>query len=317
MLLCFHIVGCADMQMCRCADEFDVIILNLAYRLMIFMKIHLKLGFGVLLLAIILIATSFKPREIAWTAIGDSITYLNDHLNETDNRLTKGYLTDVVEQLPNFHYINQGHNGWPATGVAKAIDSLGIQKSDVYTIFLGTNDWWYGEPLGTLDDYSGNTGYKTIFGAFRVIINKVRSLNPDAKIILMTPLQRGDFVYVGDSHNNAWGSDKPRNKLMLSQVADAVKAIGVYEHLPVVDLYYNSGITVANMVKFKMLKDPNTRQYKHYKFPAYEHIFFNPDSDKYPYPLAAMDNSFDGLHPSDKGCKVIAGMLVGAFKKME
>ena len=49
-----------------------------------------KLKLTTLLLALILISTSFKQKEITWTAIGDSITYLNDHLDETGNRLTKG-----------------------------------------------------------------------------------------------------------------------------------------------------------------------------------------------------------------------------------
>jgi lysophospholipase L1-like esterase len=276
-----------------------------------------KLKLLTLLLTITLISTSFKPKEITWTAIGDSITYLNDHLDETGNRLTKGYLTDVVAQLPNIHYLNQGHNGWPATGIAEKIDSLGIQKSDVYTIFLGTNDWWYGKPLGTMKDYINNTGYRTTSGAFRIIINKIRSLNPDAKIIMMTPLQRSDFVYVGDSHNNAWGSYKAKNGQLLSQFADAVDSIAAYEHIPVVDLYYKSGITVQNMVKFKYLKDPKSGEYKNYKYPDYEGIPFNPDSDKYPYPIAAIDNAYDGLHPSDKGCRVIAGMLVGVLKGMK
>jgi lysophospholipase L1-like esterase len=135
-------------------------------------------------------------------------------------------------------------------------------------------------------------------------------LNPDAKIIMMTPLQRSDFVYVGDSHNNAWGSYKAKNGQTLEQFADAVRAIANYEHFVLIDLYHDSGITVENMVKFKRLKDPATGQYRDYKYPDYEGIPFNPDSDKYPYPLEAMDNSFDGLHPSDKGCRVIADMVV-------
>ena len=65
------------------------------------------------LLVLFLIAfffTSFSKKEITWTAIGDSITYLNDHPNETGNRISKGYMTMVTEALPNIHFINQGHN---------------------------------------------------------------------------------------------------------------------------------------------------------------------------------------------------------------
>ena len=63
----------------------------------------------VMLLAIIvLLVTSFTSKELKWVAIGDSITYLNDHRDETGNRITKGYMTRVVERLPNIKFINQG-----------------------------------------------------------------------------------------------------------------------------------------------------------------------------------------------------------------
>ena len=133
-------------------------------------------------------------KPIAWVAIGDSITYLNDHVDETGKRVTKGYMTQVVEQLPNVHYVNKGFNGWTAVQVAEKIDELGIEKADIYSVFLGTNDWWHGNRVGTLDDYKNNTGTKTFAGALRVIINKLKSLNKDADIILITPMQRVDFV---------------------------------------------------------------------------------------------------------------------------
>ncbi len=49
----------------------------------------------VVLLALLLLS-SFTEKEVTWVAIGDSITYLNDHLDETGNRVTKGYLTRVT-----------------------------------------------------------------------------------------------------------------------------------------------------------------------------------------------------------------------------
>src|SRR3954447_11683596 len=63
-------------------------------------------------IAIFCICSSFVPKEITWIAIGDSITYLNEHLKETGNRVSKGYMTRVTERLPYIHYVNQGHNGW-------------------------------------------------------------------------------------------------------------------------------------------------------------------------------------------------------------
>jgi len=105
---------------------------------------------------------SFQSKEITWVAIGDSITYLNEHQNETGNRITKGYMTRVVEKLPNIKYSNQGHNGWTAIRIATEIEKLGITKAAVYSIFLGTNDWWGSNPSGTMDDYQTNTGIATV-----------------------------------------------------------------------------------------------------------------------------------------------------------
>src|SRR5437868_8537003 len=96
--------------------------------------------------------TSFSSKEISWVAIGDSITYLNEHKNETGNRITKGYLTRVSEKLPGIHYINQGYNGWTAQRIAGNNEKLGLTKAGIYSVFLGTNDWWQGRPLGTLKD---------------------------------------------------------------------------------------------------------------------------------------------------------------------
>jgi hypothetical protein len=154
------------------------------------------------------------------------------------------------------NYINQGHNGWTSGGIADNIESLGIIPADVYSVFLGTNDWWQGRPIGTIDDYRNQTGNQTFYGSFAIIINKLRSLNKDAKIILITPLQRVDFVYIHDKTNNAWGSYKDKNGQSLEMFANALINIAEPEHCKLVDLYHKSGINYNNLIKFKRLKDP-------------------------------------------------------------
>ena len=270
---------------------------------------------GLMALTLLFQSMAFTPRVVTWTAIGDSITYLNDHHDETGNRITNGYMAVVAAKHPNISYINQGHNGWTTGGIAKEIENLGLIKTDVYSVFLGTNDWWSGLPLGSMDDYIHDTGCKSTFGAYRIIIRKIRRLNADAKIILITPMQRSDFVYISDAHNNAYGCYKPKNGQDLSQFADAVKEIGRYEHFPVIDLYYNSGMTVKNVVKFKRLKDTATGVYHNMKYPYYIGVPFHPGVDEYPYPVDAIGYTYDGLHPSDKGYQVIADKIMSVFKK--
>ncbi len=269
----------------------------------------------ILLCTLFYFITSFAKKEITWVAIGDSITYLNDHTNETGNRISKGYMTLVTEKLTNIHYTNQGHNGWTSGNIADNIEKIKLEKADVYSVFLGTNDWWHDRPVGTFSDYQNNTGSKTLYGAFRIIINKLHYLNKDAKIILITPMQRGDFVYINNKKNNAYGSYKEKSGQILEQFADAIDSIADYEHIKFVDLYHNSGITMKNMVKYKRLKDPQTGEYKNYNYPGYINILFNPDTDDYPYPVSAMNMTYDGLHPSDKGHAVIANMLIKIMKK--
>jgi lysophospholipase L1-like esterase len=270
----------------------------------------------VLLIILVVIHFSFTYKEITWVAIGDSITYLNEHPDETGNRVSKGYLTRVVEKIPNIHYVNQGHNGWTAVRIAAQIEKLGLEKADVYSIFLGTNDWWGGVPLGNFSDYENNTGNQTVNGAFRTIINKLHSLNPNAKIILITPMQRVDFVYINNFKNNAYGSYKDKNGQYLEAFANAVVTIANNEHFQVVDLYHAKGMDHKHLVKYKRLIDPKTGNYKNFTFPAFVDIPFNTEKDEYPYPEDASDITYDGLHPSDKGNQMISKKLAKILAKL-
>lgn len=271
----------------------------------------------VLLFPVIVLLSAYQQKEITWVAIGDSITYLNDHPNETGNRVTKGYLTGVVEKYPGLKYINKGYNGWTSGGIAQKVDDLGLTKADVYSVFLGTNDWWQGRPIGKLDDYKSDKGNSTVYGSFRIIVNKLKNLNPEAKIVLITPMQRNDFVYINGQTNNAYGSYKDKNGQTLEAFANAIDSIAAYEHIPVVDLYHNSKLDIKKLVKFKRLKDPKTGEYVNYSYPASIDIPFNAKTDEYPYPKEAVGLTYDGLHPSDSGNAIIADAITKAFKKLK
>src|ERR1700744_2118524 len=134
----------------------------------------LKQIFLTLIAACLFCSLKDNEREVTWVAIGDSITYLNDHTNETGNRVKKGYLTGTAEYFSNLRYINKGYNGWTSGGIAAHIDSLGLTKADIYSVFLGTNDWGQGRPVGTLEDYKNNKGNTSLYGSYRIIINKLR-----------------------------------------------------------------------------------------------------------------------------------------------
>jgi lysophospholipase L1-like esterase len=274
------------------------------------------LPLSLLLILGIWLLFSFTEKKIVWVAIGDSITYLNDHPDETGNRVSKGYLSRVVAELPNIRYINQGHNGWKSGDVAGKIEELGLVKADVYTVFLGTNDWWGGRPVGSIDDYKNKTGINSVYGSFRIIIDKIRQLNKEAKIVLITPMQRNDFVYLFNATNNAYGSYKTKNGQSLEAFANAVIAIGKIENIPVIDLYRDPLLDLKNLVNFKRLKNPRTGKYENYHYPQFTQIPFDPKNDEYPYPPTAANMTYDGLHPSDKGNEIIAKKVIKTFRQI-
>ncbi|MFN3758353.1 MAG: SGNH/GDSL hydrolase family protein [Algoriphagus aquaeductus] len=253
---------------------------------------------------------------MTWVAIGDSITYLNDHPEETGNRISKGYLSLVKERFPNLEVVNKGYNGWTAVRIAEEFAKLEIPKAEVYSIFLGTNDWWRGNPLGTIEDYKNASGPSTVAGSFREIVHQIRNLNPQAKIILITPMKRVDFVYINDFKNEALGSYRDKNGQSLESFADLLKAIFQLEGMELVDLYHQKGMDHADLVKYKRLKDSGTGEYKNFHYPDFIDIPFDPEKDEYPYPVEAIDVTYDGLHPSDKGYRMIAGELVPIFKRI-
>lgn len=267
----------------------------------------------VISLYVILSAFAF-PQKTTWIAIGDSITYLNDHLDETGDRVTQGYMSLVVKKIPGLEYENQGHNGWTVVRIAKEIDKLNLKAANVYTVFLGTNDWWGGQNLGTIEDYKHATGTSTVYGSYRIITDKLKSLNPKAIVILITPMKRLDFVYYNNKKNNAYGSYKLKNGKDLAEFANAVNEIGKLESYKVIDLYNSNDFNYKNIVNFKRLKDPQTGDYKNFKYPDFIDIPFNPETDEYPYPLEAINMTYDGLHPSDKEYRIIAKKIIKAMK---
>lgn len=273
----------------------------------------MKKIFGLMIAVVVL--SGCKKQHGTWLALGDSITYLNEHQGETAYRIKKGYMTMVTERLPGLSYVNKGFNGWTAVHIAEKIDWLGLTTADIYTVFLGTNDWWAGNRIGTMKDFEGNTGTGTIHGSFRIILDKFKMLNPSAKVILITPMQRSDFVYINGYRNNAYGSYKEKDGQTLEQVADAVIAIGAHEHIRVVDLFHEKSLAIPDLVAFKHLKDTATGAYRNFPYPDYIGVPFNPDTDEYPYPPEAARMTFDGLHPSDAGYEVITKLLLEAMRK--
>lgn len=249
-------------------------------------------------------------RNIDWCAIGDSFTYLNDHLDETDYRVTKGYLTRVCEKIPGLQYKNIGING----STTEDWLEVEIPEADFYTILLGTNDWAHEIPLGSEADFREKRS-GTILGNLAVILEKVRSVSPQAEILVLNPVERADFVYIFNPvENHCRGSYRQAGGQWLKDIAMGIYDICVKNGIDVLDLYHLSGFTQENLVRFKQVKTVNG--YEKLSYPDY--IDFGEDymEGEQPYPPEAIGMTYDGLHPSDMGNEIIAKCLAEKMKEM-
>lgn len=248
-------------------------------------------------------------RKISWCAIGDSFTYLNDHLDETGYRVTKGYLTGTCELLPQLEVRNMGING----SVTEDWLTVDIPKAGLYTVLLGTNDWNRSVPCGTEEDFKA-CRQGTILGNLGILLAHISSAAPEGKVIVMNPVERGDFVYIGDPENNAPGSYAPRSGQRLDDIADAIYSACEHSGVPALDLHGRSGFGQDNVLKFKRVKRHG--KYQELPYPDYVGIPFHPTEDEYPYPPDAAALTYDGLHPSDEGNRIIAGLLAEKIKEV-
>lgn len=218
-----------------------------------------------------------------WLAIGDSITGFSeassgdnavDATDDNTENSTYGInYINFVEAMTghqaarkntgnNYGYSAYALGGSGEHGRATLYNTARSEWDDVdtnlITLFAGTNDYVYGTEIGSIDDYINNTGINTIYGALRLYIDyfKTKGINDEVEIVLITPIQRFDA--------NNTRLDANSKGYYLSDYVDAIKKVGDYESLKVIDLYNCGGIGLNNYDKLLKsdLLHPNKRGYE-------------------------------------------------------
>lgn len=121
--------------------------------------------------------------------------------------------------------------------------------ADIVFVLGGTNDWgWTNSQLGTNYTLGANglmvpsTDTNTFYGAYHRMCQNLLARYPSKKIVLMTPLHRsGTTQYPEDdlSPNSVTGK-------YLYEFVNAVKEVGAFYSIPVLDLYATSGLLPRN-----------------------------------------------------------------------
>lgn len=175
-----------------------------------------------------------KVRKVSgtWCSLGTSISWYNDNVSVAGGRFTRGYQDRVMDILKFDGFVNAALNG--STIAAQAAADL--PKADYYTIELGINDWGHSTPIGTIEEYRAAAKTRTFYASYRKLIDRIRSKNANAMIILCTPRKGYGFgKYLPSSSGEA------KNGIYLREYAEAVRTIAAEEGFVVADFYANCG----------------------------------------------------------------------------
>ncbi|MGL5087758.1 MAG: SGNH/GDSL hydrolase family protein, partial [Clostridium sp.] len=116
--------------------------------------------------------------------------------------------------------------------------------TDVITIMGGTNDWAGRKNIGTIADTTRDTYY----GAYKYIIESIQTRIPTCRIILICP----PFGY----YNAGLGNGELNNVGKTTRdFGNAVKELGQYYGLPVIDMRGNQGVNKINKDTLLVLED--------------------------------------------------------------
>ena len=199
----------------------------------------------------------------AWK--GAKVAFLGDSITDPCHvGCTQNYWNYLITDLGLDAKV-YGVNGDTWKGVPKQVERMhaaGQDEVDAIFIFMGTNDYMGGVPLGEFFDLKDeetnlwgkmttlkrrhfNRDLGTFKGRMNVALEKLKTEFPDAQVILMTPIHRAFFkcgernVQPPECFPNARGN-------YVDEYVDAVKEAGRIWSCPVIDLYGESGLLPMN-----------------------------------------------------------------------
>ncbi|NLD32793.1 MAG: SGNH/GDSL hydrolase family protein [Trichococcus flocculiformis] len=186
-----------------------------------------------------------------YLSIGDSITWYHGKVLAGTSTTCIGYQQVLVDRL-GVVLTNVGVSGMcMGGGIANSFMDVYMNHDytlyDLITIALGVNDICYKlRPMGAIAPRLGTFDINTFFGAFQTAIEFIQTQNPEATLVLMTPMQQSKVA-----EPNSLGN-------YLTDVVDAIVALGRLYGLTVCDLYSNSGFNPITMPSYTIdLLHPN------------------------------------------------------------
>ncbi|MEY4902570.1 MAG: hypothetical protein RLZZ292_385 [Bacteroidota bacterium] len=272
-------------------------------------------------------AENERVSSITYCQIGDSISWIADGKKEnftssetgTGYRGEGGYGQKICKHfgISYSNHKSHGLNGRTFAGYMNEIHApvnsdliWNVPKdADVYTVFLGTNDFGTACPLGTKLDYLNDTldynnfgSTMTVYGGIRKMIDYISDTSTttkDKKIVFITPLGFGSYngyggiVSTWQYDDNGEIIEKPNSAgWKMSQLVDAIKWVATQTGSYVIDLYNEQGIFQKNRLNIEGNLDANG------------------------VPLVYQGVLYDNLHPVGNGHLTMAKHIISGLEKV-
>ena len=202
-----------------------------------------KIIFFITLTMLLLVVTAHAESDfsnVVYTAYGDSITdiYQDEGITKYPELMKTRFSLSAVN---NFGISSSCLARRDEQKVLSGVENI-LQHSDknktsqIVTICYGTNDWYCGVKLGSMDD----TDTSTYWGAFNTAVKKLREDNPSVEIIVLSPIWRDDVL-----NNNGSGSApyyKNKTGVTLGEYVDEIEKMCAANSVRFVNLYSDMGV---------------------------------------------------------------------------
>ena len=252
----------------------------------------------ILLLSVLLVLPALPQQPVSHPWQGKRVAYLGDSITDPRNSGSKkkfwGFLQDWLQIIPYVY----GVSGRQWNDIPRQTDQLKKehgQDVDAIIIFMGTNDYNNGVPIGQWWDERvteveyGHGQPKTMVirrqrtpsmdvttfkGRINIAMDSLKRTFPTKQIVLLTPIHRSDF----HANEKNWQCDESYTNQCgeyLDAYIEAVKEAGNVWAVPVIDWNATSGL-------FPLLKEHS--------------VYFKSETDL--------------LHPNDAGHERMARTLM-------
>ncbi len=225
----------------------------------------MKQKFILLTLAILLSGIAKSQTTYTHPWMQKRVAYLGDSITDPRNKGSKlkfwNYLQEWLHITP-YVYAKSGRQWDDIPRQADLLQKEHGDSVDAILIFIGTNDYNNGVPIGQWYEVKNeqvmyghgqpkklvdrqrrymNMDSKTYRGRINTAINKVKRMYPTKQIVLLTPIHRAGF-YANEKNWQCTEDYTNQCGIYLEEYINAVKEAGNIWALPVIDMNAVSGL---------------------------------------------------------------------------